>query len=285
MREPWPRPRNDSSGCIPRAGYVSCVDDGERRTSRGGTGAIERERCACRFRTFVAARARPAVAGRGRGVVGTRGAAWPRQRPSGAAAVGHFPDLRRSRPHRRARTACRRDAVAGDRRVRLRRRRGHRARRDHRLFRADEPAGGSDPAGAARDSLDRLGAAVHSLVRHLRGLEDHPDRRGRVLSGLSRRHGRGDVGRSQDRRGRPRLPVVGDRHGAPHPAAGGDAGLCHLAARGHGTRLDVRGRGGIHGRFRPASASCSSTASNSASRPRSSRRLWPLRSSARRPTG
>ena len=35
----------------------------------------------------------------------------------------------------------------------------------------------------------------------------------------------------------------------------------------------------------PASASCSSTASNSASRPRSSRRSWPLRSSARRPTG
>src|SRR6187200_1656025 len=91
---------------------------------------------------------------------------------------------------------------------------------------------------ALRHSLDRLGAAVHSLVRHLRGLEDHPDRRGRVLSGLSRSHGRGDVGRSQDRRGRPRLPVVGDRHGAPYPVAGGDAGLRHLAARGHGAGLD-----------------------------------------------
>ena len=80
-------------------------------------------------------------------------------------------------------------------------------------------------------SLDRLGAAVHSLVRHLRSLEDHPDLGRRVLPGLSRRHGRGDVGRPQDRRGRPRLPAVRHRHGAAHPAARRDARLCDLVAR------------------------------------------------------
>ena len=158
---------------------------------------------------------------------GSPAAVWCRRRRSFSRPSPISPAPASSAP-------CRRDAVAGGRRVRLRRGRGHPARRHHRLFGADAPAGRSDPAGAARDPLDRLGAAVHSLVRHLRGLEDHPDRGRRVLSGLSRRHGRGDVGRPQDRRGRPRLPAVRARHGAPHPAAGGVAGLCHLAARGLG---------------------------------------------------
>ena len=59
----------------------------------------------------------------------------------------------------------------------------------------------SDPAGAARDPVDRLGAAVHPLVRHFRGLEDHADRGRRVLPGLSRRHGR-DACRSTARSSR-----------------------------------------------------------------------------------
>ena len=99
-------------------------------------------------------------------------------------------------------------------------------RRHRRLFGADPPPARSDPAGAARDPVDRLGAAVHPVVRHLRSLQDHADRGRRVLSGLSRRHGRDPVGRPQDRRGRPRVPAVRPRHGAPHPVAGGAAGLC-----------------------------------------------------------
>ena len=44
-----------------------------------------------------------------------------------------------------------------------------------------------DAAGAAGDPLDRLGAAVHPLVRHLRGLQGGADRDRRVLPDLSRR--------------------------------------------------------------------------------------------------
>ena len=86
--------------------------------------------------------------------------------------------------------------------------RRHVARRHHRLFGADAPPARSDLAGAARDPFDRLGAAVHPLARHFRGLEGHADRGRRVLPGLSRRDGRDPLGRSQDRRGRPRLPPV-----------------------------------------------------------------------------
>ena len=207
------------------------------------------------------------------------------ERPAGAAALGDLQDLRRAL---RAPANCRRHALATlrarRRRLRLRRRRRHDLRRHHRLFGADPSPGRSDLAGAALDPLDRLGAAVHPVVRHLRGVEDHPDRGRRVLSGLSRRHGRGDLGRPQDRRGRPRVPPVRLRHGAAHPAAGGDAGLCALAARGPRARLDVRGRGRVSRRVAgpglPADRRPAARQAGDRSSPRSS----PSRSSARPPT-
>ena len=70
------------------------------------------------------------------------------------------------------------------------------------------PAPRSDVAGAARDPVARLGAAVHPVARHLRGIEGRSDRRRRLLSGLSRRRGRDPVGRPQARRGGPRLSAV-----------------------------------------------------------------------------
>ena len=115
-----------------------------------------------------------------------------------------------------------------------------------------QPAARSDAAGAARDPLDRLGAAVHSVVRHLRGLEDHADRGRRVLPGLSRRHGRDHVGRPQARRGRPRLPAFGRRDGAAHSVACGAAGLCAVVALRARAWLDVRGRRRTDGRLRRA---------------------------------
>ena len=109
-------------------------------------------------------------------------------------------------------------------------------RRHHRLFRADPAAARSDLAGAARDPLDRLGAAVRALVRHFRGLEDHADRGRRVLSGLSRRHGRDHVGRPQARRGRPRVPPVRRRHGPAHSACRRCCRpMCFRCARGLGS--------------------------------------------------
>ena len=57
----------------------------------------------------------------------------------------------------------------------------------HRLLDPRPPAARPDPAGAARDPLDRLGAAVHPLVRDLRGLEGGADRDRRLLPGLSAR--------------------------------------------------------------------------------------------------
>ena len=44
--------------------------------------------------------------------------------------------------------------------------------------------------------------------------------------------------------------LSGAADGAAHSAAGGVAGLCHRAALRPRARLDVRGRGGIHGRLR-----------------------------------
>ena len=168
------------------------------------------------------------------------------ERPPGAAAVGHLEHILRSCRDRRTAAARAGDLVAralagfvfG---VTA----GTIARRDRRLFGADASPGRSDAAGPARDPVDRLGAAVHPLVRDLRGFQDHPDRGRRVLSGLSRRDGRGPFRRPQDRRGRPRLSPLRSRHGAAHPAAGGHAGICDLAARRARARLDVRGRGRI----------------------------------------
>ena len=121
------------------------------------------------------------------------------------------------------------DADARRRRLRPRRRRRHRARRHLRLLGAGAAAARSDRAGAARDSVDRLGAAVHPVARHFRNLEGRADRGRRVLPGLSRRDGRDPLGRSQDRRGRPHLPPVRSGDDPPHPAARGAAGLCRRA--------------------------------------------------------
>ena len=178
---------------------------------------------------LVAAGARPAAAGRawrspGKLAVRARAVRWP----PGAAAVGDLRDA--SSELARDRRTCSAMSLATLLRVAagfgLGVVAGTLARRDRRLFGADARAARSDPAGAARDPVDRLGAAVHPVARHFRGLEDHADRGRRVLSGLSRRDGRDPVGRSQDRRGRPRVPAVRRRHGAAHPAAGGAAGLC-----------------------------------------------------------
>ena len=59
--------------------------------------------------------------------------------------------------------------------------------------------------------------------------------------------------------------------------ARGVAGLCDRAALGAWSRLDVRGGGRIHGRVRGTWILCWSTASNSASRRRSSRPSSPSR--------
>ena len=96
--------------------------------------------------------------------------------------------------------------------------------------------------GLRVDSLDRVGAAVHSLVRHLRGLQDHPDRGRRILSGLSRGHGCGGLGRSQNRRSGARFSPVRIGDDSSHPAAGGVASLRDLVTRRARARLDVRGR-------------------------------------------
>ena len=82
------------------------------------------------------------------------------------------------------------------------------ARRRHRLFDALASAARSDPAGAAcrfrrlpgcRCSFSGSASSRTSKIILIAV--------GRVLSGLSRRHGRGPLGRSQDRRSRPRVPA------------------------------------------------------------------------------
>ncbi len=123
--------------------------------------------------------------------------------------------------------------------------------RRHRLFDACAPSARSDPAGAARDPVDRLGAAVHPLARHLRGVEGDADRGRRVLSGLSRRHGRdplASTARSSRSAASFRLsgPALVRRILLPAvlPAY---VVVAALRAR---PRLDVRRRGRIHGRVR-----------------------------------
>ncbi len=121
--------------------------------------------------------------------------------------------------------------IARLRRFRPWRGRGHAARRRLRLLGPGAAAARSHRAGAARDPVDRLGAAVHPVARHFRNLENRADRGRRVLPGLSRRDGRDPVGRPQDRRGRPHLPALRPGDDPAHSAAGGAAGLCGFAAR------------------------------------------------------
>ena len=158
------------------------------------------------------------------------------------------------------------------------------ARRDHRLFGAAAPPARSDPAGAARHPVDRLGAAVHPVARHFRSLEGHADRGRRVLSGLSRRHGRG---LSVDRK----IVEVGRvfRLSAPPmvrrillPAVLPAYVIALRSGLGLGWMFVVAAE--FIGASR-ASAICWSTASSSASRRRSSPPSSPSRSSARPPTG
>ncbi len=161
-----------------------------------------------------------------------------------------FRDHRRTGAQRRARASYPGDAEPRARGLRPWRDRRHGARRRLGLLGPGAPAARSHRAGAARDPVDRLGAAVHPVARHFRNLESRADRGRGVFPGLSRRDGRDPVGRSQDRRGRPHLPPVRTGDDPAHPAAGGVAGLCGVAAGRSWAGLDVRGRRRIHGRLR-----------------------------------
>ena len=264
--------------CVPPSRHPACVEHGECETGRSGLivglgpptpRGTERLQMLCtlhfalpmslfsmsiagtrprhaarsaRSRACAAAH-RPRAAGRAGDRVGNRGARGALRRPPGAAALAHLGDAGRTRRRRRTAAPRRGDGRARRGRLWLRRRGRHAARRHHRLFGAHAPPARSDRAGAARDPVDRLGAAVHPVARHFRNLEDHADRGRRVLPGLSRRDGRGALGRPQDRRGRPRVPPLGRADGAAHSAARRAAGLCHRAALRPRARLDVRGRG------------------------------------------
>src|SRR5262245_25299052 len=182
--------------------------------------------------------------------LGNHRAPWPVERPSGTPALGDLFYLCRPRRHRGTATPRHRDPVARPRRLCQRRRAGHPRRRHHRLFRTQPPFARSQSAGPARHPLDRLGAAVHFVVRHFRAFQDHPDCRRRLLSRLPRRHGRRAFRRSQDRRGRARLPTVGVGHGVAHSLTCDCTRLCHCAQGRARARLDVRGGGRVHGGLR-----------------------------------
>src|SRR5438270_380855 len=169
------------------------------------------------------------------------------KRTAGAAAFQNFRGHGRAGAQRRTGAPCDGDGHAGGRGLRPWRVRRHAAGRDLRLLGAGATAARSDGAGAARYSLDRLGAAVYPVARHFRDIEDRVDRGRGILSGLSRRHGRDPVGRSQDRRSRPHVPAFRTGHDPAHFAAGGFAGLCGGASGRPWARLDVRGGGRIHG--------------------------------------
>ena len=161
----------------------------------------------------------------------------------------------------------------------------HLARRARRLFDLGAPADRSEPAGPARGAVDRLDSIVHSVARNLRDVQGRADRRRRVLPGLSRRHGRGDVGRPQDRRGRPHLPSVRLADGAAYSFAGGAAGLRDRAALGAWARLDVRRRRRVHGRLRRSRLSADRRPATRQAGRRSSPPSSPSPCSARQPTG
>ena len=188
-----------------RAPHVSCRHDAIVRTRP------RRAQARTRARALPAAGARPAAAGGARASAGKSRCAWgSSERPPGAAALASSSrPSSNSRSTRRTAAPRRGDACCASRSgfglgVAGR----HVAWRARRLFGAGAPPARSDPAGAARDPVDRLGAAVHPVARHFRGLESHADRGRRVLSGLSRRDGRDPLGRPQDRRGRPRVPPL-----------------------------------------------------------------------------
>src|SRR6185295_10149299 len=224
-----------------------------RRTPRAGTdrcdGLASIVRAAAPLR---AAGARAVAAGRARVVLGNLGRARLFQRPAGAAADEDFCHRDGTGAKRRAHAPYHRDGDARCRRFRPGRRRRHPPRRNLRLLGPGAAVARSDRAGAARDSLDRLGAAVHPVARHFRDVQDCADRGRRVLPGLSRRDGRDPCRRPQDRRGRPHFPPLRSGDDPPHPAACGAAGLCRRVARGAWPRLDVRRRRRIHGRLRRA---------------------------------
>ena len=202
---------------------------------------------------LCAAGARAVAAGRARAVLGNLGRARLFQRPAGAAADQDLRHRDGTGAKRRAVAPYHRDGDARCRRLRARRRRRNHPRRSLRLLGPGAAAARSDRAGAARDSLDRLGAAVHPVARHFRNLEGRADRGWRVLPGLSRCDGRDPFRRSQDRRGRPHFPPERPGDDPPHPAARGAAGLCRRAC--------VWGL---------ASAGCSSSPPNSWARPKGS---------------
>ena len=175
--------------------------------------------------------------------VGDRGAGRLFRMAGWCRRLAHLGDAGRARGGRRAAAPCRRDGQPGRGGLCVRRRGRHARRRHHGLFGAAAPPARPDLAGAALDPVDRLGPAVHPLARDFRILEGHADLGRRVLPGLSRRDGRGAFGRPQDRRGRPRVPPLGRRDGAAHPAARRAPGLRDRAALRPWARLDVRGRG------------------------------------------
>ncbi len=169
------------------------------------------------------ARRRPAGCGAGRGrrsgCCCRSASRWPGKSSSGSACptdgwCRRRPNFRhhcRTGAQRRTCASYRGDADPRRRRLRPRRGRGHAARRDLGLLGPGAAAARSHRAGAARDPVDRLGAAVHPVARHFRNLESRADRGRGVFPGLSRRDGRDPVGRSQDRRSRPHLPPLADR--------------------------------------------------------------------------
>src|SRR3954451_22584373 len=136
------------------------------------------------------------------------------------------------------------------RRLRPRHGSGHLARRGRRIFDPAAPADRSEPARPARGAFDCLDSVIHPVARNIRDLQGRTDRGRGVLSDLSRRDGRGDVGRPQDRRGRPRLSPVWTGDDPPYSAAGGSAVLCDRAALRPRTWLDVRHCRRVHGRIR-----------------------------------
>ncbi len=121
--------------------------------------------------------------------------------------------------------------------------RGDRLRGDLGIVRDHAAAARSDSAGASRHSIHRLGAVVHSLAGHFRSIESGAHRHRRLLSGLSRHHGRDSVRRPEAHRGGACLPALPRGDGAAHPAARGAPGGADRASVRPRPRVHVRGGG------------------------------------------